>query len=141
MATQSQKMGPGTFTLGAGPTAFSEQVRDLTIQVTENVQTTEAIPVLSGDELPAEDEATYKYAVAVGFLTDVRAAGIAEYTWDNEGVTVPFSFVPNTAAGSEIEGTCRIVPINIGGTAKARMVSDVVFQCPEKPTPTWAAGA
>lgn len=141
MPVKSQKMGPGTFTLGAGPTAFSDQVRDLTIQVTENVQTTEAIPVLSGSEIPAEEDATYKYAVAVGFLTDVWSNGIAEYTWDNEGITVPFSFVPNTAAGSEIEGSCRIVPINVGGTAKQRMQADVVFQCPEKPTPTWAVEA
>jgi hypothetical protein len=134
MPVNSFKVGPGVFTLGAGPTAFETQVRSCTVQVSENVKTTEAVPMLSGDELPEEETASYKYAVAVSFQQDLGVGGVVAYTWTNEGQEVPFSYVPNTVEGAEIEGVCRIVPVNVGGDADTRPSSDVTFACIGKPT-------
>lgn len=133
MPVNSYKVGPGVLTFGAGPVAFESQVRSAVVQVSENVKTQEAIPMLSGEELAEEETATYKYALAVTFQQDLEANGVVDYTWDNEGTTVVFSYEPNTADGATITGSCRIVPINVGGVADERPSSDVVFACIGKP--------
>lgn len=134
MPINSYTVGPGVFTLGVGPTAFEAQVRSCVVKVSENVKTVEAVPMLSGDELAEEETASYKYTVNVSFQQDLGTAGIVDYTWDNEGDTVPFTYEPNTTDGATIVGTCRIVPLDIGGDPKTRPSSDVVFSCPAKPT-------
>lgn len=135
MPVNSYKMGPGVLSIGG--TDFSAQVRSCTVQVTENVKTTEAIDVLSGDQIPEEEEATYKYALQVTFLLDLAALGIVDYTWDNVGTSKAVTFTPNTAQGADVSGDIRIVPLNVGGDPKARMEQQVTFQFIG--TPTYAA--
>lgn len=140
MTVNSYKVGPGTLTLGTGPgVQFQAQVRSMTVQVSENVKTQEAVPMLSGEQLAEEETASYKYALAVSFQQDLADAGIVDYTWTNEGQSVAFEYVPNTVEAASVEGTCRIVPINIGGDADTRPSSDVTFQCIGKPAFTAAA--
>lgn len=128
MAIKRHKLGPGTLTLGVGgPAAISSQVRSCTVRVTEQTKTTEAIDVLSGESLPEEEEASYKYALAVKFLTDLDADGVTAYTWANRGDTVAMEFTPNTATGGTVEGNVRLVPLDIGGDVKADMEADVTF--------------
>lgn len=127
MAVKSYKLGPGTLTLGAAPLDVSGQVRSCRVNPSENVTTTEAVPVLTGEELPAEDEVTYTSTLEVTLLQDLTAAGIVDYSWTNAGDEVPFSFVPSTVEGREVSGTVRVVPIAIGGDVRTRPTSDFTW--------------
>jgi hypothetical protein len=125
MTILSHKLGPGTLTLGAGPLDASAQVTACAIEPEESVETTEAIDVLSGEQLAAEETASYKYKLTATFLQDTLvAAGLIDYTWDNAGATVAFTFIPNTTLTQKVTGSLRVVPIKIGGDVKKRNTSD-----------------
>lgn len=130
MAISSFKLGPGTLTLGAGPLDVSAQVTKGLIEWSEAVTNAEAIPVLSGEEIPAEEDATYTAKLSCTFVQDTLAAGgLIAYSWTNKGAEVPFRFVPNDALEREVTGDLRVHPINIGGDVRARNTSDVSFAC------------
>ena len=58
----SYKMGPGTLTLGSSPLDVSAQVTSCKVAASENVSSEDAIPVLSGDEIPGEEDVTLEWA-------------------------------------------------------------------------------
>lgn len=124
----SYKMGPGTLTLGAGGDLIdvSLQVTNCRVEPSENVTKTDAVPVLGGDEIPAEESADLSYRLRGTFVQDLAAAGVLAWTWDNAGEEHPFEFVPNTVAARQVTGTVRIVPLTIGGDVSktARPTSD-----------------
>jgi hypothetical protein len=98
------------------------------------VETSAAGPVLSGEELPETEEASYKFALACSFLQDLgeaAASGIVAYSWAHAGETVAFTYTPNNgaAAGSKtVSGELRVVPLNIGGEVGPDPASsDVTF--------------
>lgn len=117
MPIGSYKMGPGTLTFGAGGDLLdlSLQVTNCRIEPAENVKSTDAVPVLGGDEIPAEESADLRYRLKGNVIQDLAAAGVCDWTWQHAGEEHPFTFVPNTAAAREVEGTIRIVPLIIGG--------------------------
>lgn len=129
MPINSYKLGPGVFTLGAGPLAASAQVTSMRVVPAEEVQTFVAIPVLSGDELPAEESASVRFTLEGTFLQDIKVAGVVDYTWDHTGEEVPFTYEPNTVVGATVEGTVRVVPLMIGGDEmKQRPSSDFTWR-------------
>lgn len=137
MAIKSYKLTNGVLHLGeAGDVGdhmdVSAQMRAVTVKWSENVQSTDAIPVLSGEEIPEEEEATYKATLSGTFLQDLDAAGIIDWTWDNKGLTKAFLFVPNAATERGVEGFVRVTPLDIGGeVAKpaTRPTSDFEWAC------------
>lgn len=136
----SDKLGPGTFTLGAGPLAASAQVTAMRVVPAEEVRTFDAVPVLSGDELPAEEDASVRFTLEGTFLQDIAVAGVVDYTWSNSGDEVPFSYVPNTVAGASVVGVVRVVPLVIGGDEiKGRPQSDFTWRIIG--TPDFTSGA
>lgn len=130
MPVQSYKVGPGSFTLGAGPLAVEAQLSSCTVDCSESVTAGEVVPVLSGEELRDDDEVTRAWSVSGNIFQDLAAAGFVAYTWEHAGESVPFTFVPNTVAGRGVTGTVRVVPVSVGGEAKKRARSDFTFQCP-----------
>lgn len=139
MPINSTKLGPGVFTLGAGPLAASAQVTSMRVVPAEEVKTFDAIPVLSGDELPAEEDASVRFTLEGTFLQDIAVAGVVDFTWANSGDEVPFTYEPSTVAGATVAGTVRIVPLVIGGDAvKERMASDFTWRIIG--TPDFTAG-
>lgn len=132
MAVQSYLMGPGTLVLGEDPDdlAFSTQMKTFRVECTENVKTTDPVPVLSGDELVTPDVVTRTWKVSGKVVQDLAAAGVVAYTWTNAGDVVPFVFIPNTVKGRKVTGVTRLVPISVGGDARTAPDSDV----------SWTAG-
>lgn len=125
MTILSHKLGPGSLTLGAVPLDVTGQVTACAIEPEESVDTTDAIDVLSGEQLAAEDEASYKYKLTATFLQDtLAAAGLVDYTWTNAGASVVFEFIPNDALARKVTGTLRVIPLKIGGDVKKRNTSD-----------------
>lgn len=125
MAISSFKMGPGSLTFSAGAQVASAQVTKCAVECDESVKTTDAIPVLSGEELPRQDEATLAWKLTGAVIQDIQAAGLVSFTWDNAGAEVTFIFIPNTVEDRQVSGTVRIVPLSLGGDVNARNTSDL----------------
>lgn len=128
MTILSYKLGPGTLTIGAGPLDVSAQVTKVQVTPEENVETTDAIDVLSGEQLAEEEEASYKFKLEATFLQDTLAtSGLIAYSYAHMGETVPFVFIPNADLDRKVSGSLRVVPLTIGGDVKKRNTSDVSF--------------
>jgi hypothetical protein len=139
MPIQSYKMGPGTLKLGAaGVLDVSCQVTSLVIAADENVDETDPVPVLCGEELAGDTTVTYTWGMTGTLLQDLTAAGVVDWSWINKGLSMAFLFVPNTAAARKVTGNIRVTPIAIGGDAKTRPTSDIDWTI--LGTPVFAAG-
>lgn len=132
MPIKRTKLGPGTLTLGAGALEVSAQLTGATVSAAESVSGgTDAIKVLSGEELAAEDGTpTYAFTLAGNFLQDLGdAASVVDWSWSNMGTDQPFTFTPTTAAGVSVSGTLVPVPLTIGGDeVDADMRSDFTWR-------------
>jgi len=114
----------GSLTLGTTPLDVSCQVTSVSVNPTENVDTEDAIHVLCGEVLPASDTVDYSYTLSGTVLQDLSTGGGVGYTWDNAGQEVPFEFVPDDTAADMVTGTCRLIPLTIGGDVPSRPTSD-----------------
>lgn len=140
MPINTYQLFDGTLTIGAGPLQVAAQVTSVYVDPSENVTAGEKIPVLSGEKLESEEEVEFTFVLAGNFIQDLGAAGVVDYCWSHMGEEQPFSFIPNTDLGAEVEGIAKIVPVRIGGdvspTAAPR--SDFSFRC--KGTPDFTPG-
>lgn len=121
----SYKMGPGTLVLGA--VGFEQ---DISCQITNAVlepdfDSDDDLYTLCGDTLPGEQKTTWKMTGTA--IQDLAAAGIVEWTWDNQGTTQPFQFTPSTTVGTEFTGSIVVRPLLVGGDVKSRPTSDFEF--------------
>lgn len=132
MPIKSNKLGPGTLTIGevGTPVDFSAQIASCTVKWT--VEQEDSIPVLSGDEL--EGDETWKASLSGNMVLDLSDDGIVEWTWGNKGALVPFTFVPDTVAAKAISGIVKVKPLDVGGDAKKTMRSDFEWSCSGEPT-------
>lgn len=144
MAIKTYSLGPGTLTLGAGPTEFNAQVRSCTLKASENVTTTDDIPVLSGEVIEGADTAEFDWTLEGTFLQDIDAGGINAFAFANRGVPVAFDFTPNTAAGAAASGQVMPVPLDFGGDVQLQKdqagnppTSDFTWRLKGDPAMTW----
>ena len=135
MPIESYKLGPGSLVFDDGtPFDLSLQVTGCKINPSETVQTSDAVKVLGGGELAAEDTTSYRYTISGSVLQDISATGIVSWTWDNEGQFVDFTFIPSTAEARQATGRCRIIPLQVGGDdIEGRPQADFEFVCEAKP--------
>lgn len=129
MPINSDVLGPGLLVLGTGPLDVSAQLTSCRVNPSENVETGEAVKVLSGEELAAEESVTFTYTLEGNFLQDLQAAGVVAWSWDNAGTEQAFRFVPSTSRGRQVEGILKPVPLSIGGDeVERRMASDFTWR-------------
>lgn len=119
---KSYKMGPGSLTFGAQ--AASAQITNCRVVPSENVKTTDAIPVLSGEELPQQDVVSLSWTLEGTVIQDIDTGDLVAYTWTNASDEVAFVFTPSTAEGRKVTGTVRLVPLTIGGDVELRNTAD-----------------
>lgn len=138
MATDSYKLGPGSLILGVGvdDAEYSQQLTNCRVDPTENVEEGDDLDLLDGTTLDGDDNVTYDYALSGTLVQDLNVDGFTDYTWSNAGDEVGFKFIPNTARGAAVgvTGTCRLVPVTIGGDVKKRNTSDFTFAIIGTPT-------
>jgi hypothetical protein len=116
MPINTTKLGPGTLTLGVGAMEVNAQLTAASVVPSENVTTTDAIKVLSGEELAGDDSASYTFTLEGTFLQDLGAvSSVVDWSWTNMGTEQPFVFTPNTAAGVDVSGVLTPVPLRVGG--------------------------
>jgi len=138
------KLGPGLLSIGATGTEV-----DFTCQVTAahvdwTVDEGDDTTVLCGEVVPGER--TYSSALAGTLYQDLGATpnGIVDYSWAHKGETIPFVYVPNTAAAVQVSGDLILDPLTVGGDeAGANMTSDFEWAIVGEPTlgPVSAAAA
>lgn len=141
MPIKSYKLDEGTLTLGATPLDVSCQITNAQVNPTENVQTEDAVHVLCGDTLPASDTVDYTFTLSGTLLQDLSTGGVVDYTWQNAGEEVPFTFTPSNTAAATVVGVVRVIPLVIGGDVPSRPTSDFEWACIGTPVFTPSAAA
>jgi hypothetical protein len=128
---KSYKVGPGTLTIGetGAPVDFTAQVTKCVVKW--SVEEDDSLPTLSGEELEGED--VFTASLQATLIQDLTEAGLIEYTWENKGAQVPFTFVPSSAAARAISGVVKVRPLDVGGEAKKRPTSDMDWPCVGEP--------
>lgn len=115
MTIKTTNLGPGTLSLGAVPLDISGQMTNTRLETAEQVTSTDAIPVLSGEEKAGTDRVTHTHTLAGNLFQDLDAAGVVAYSFAHAGEWVACTFVPNTVEGATVAGQVCPVPITIGG--------------------------
>lgn len=127
MPIKSSKLGPGRLTFGE-----LGDVQELAAQTTAtalepDVDEGDAVDVLSGEQLAGDDEYTYNLT---GTALQDYSGMTSWIVWckENQGVEMPFEFVPRDDEGLKVSGTVKIRPVKFGGTVKERNESDFEFK-------------
>lgn len=129
MAIQSYKMGPGTLKFDTGLSqVVSAQVASCEVECEENVDTSDAVDVLTGERLEGDETITFTWTLSATVIQDLASAGFVTWSWTNAGQAKGFEFVPSTAVGRKVTGTVMVVPIKIGGQSKTRPKSDLSWR-------------
>lgn len=138
MPINTTKLGPGTLTLGVAAQEVNAQLTSASVTPAESVTTTDDVKVLSGEVLAGDETASYAFTLDGNFLQDLGAvSSVVAWSWDNMGTEQPFTFTPNTTAGTEVTGTLVPVPLRVGGDeVDARMASDFSWRIKGTPTLT-----
>lgn len=145
MSAQATKLGPGLLTLGEGG-LMDISCRLSAARVEWDKDKEDDTEVLCGDTIPGATTYTAKLTGTIAQDLE-NTDGIVNYSWDHKGESVPFVFVPSTAAGQQCTGTVTIDPLDIGGDeVKKNMMSDFEWDCVGEPalspyTTTPATGA
>jgi hypothetical protein len=138
MPANSVRLGPGTLTFGETGTPFDASCQLASGVVAWDKDADDPIRVLCGDTVAGN--VTYTATLSGTFLQDLtEQTGLVNYTWENKGVTVPFEFVPNTAAGATVTGNLTIDPLDVGSDDEygSVMQSDFEWDVVGEPLLTW----
>ncbi|AEG84513.1 hypothetical protein QP992_00320 [Corynebacterium ulcerans] len=119
-------LGPGTFTVGEGITnSWEDYIKSITIDIDSSQG--DPTVVLSGKVIAAES--TYRGKAKFTTFQTLKKGGLIDYSWENAGKQVPFTFTPKSGkSGAKIEGQLVVQPISIGGEAGTRTTSDVEWE-------------
>lgn len=128
MTIKSYKMTEGTLLLGTAPLDISGQVTKCLVNPKENVEAGDTFDVLSGEQLIDDDDITFEFTIEFTLLQDLAAAGVIDWSWDNQGTLKPFVFVPKNSTNRAVSGNAYVVPIAIGGDVKSRPTSDATWR-------------
>lgn len=115
MTIKTYDLGPGTLTLGAGALQVAAQLTSCRVEASENVASSDAVPVLSGEELAGSERITFTYTLAGNLFQTLDTGEVVAWSWTNKGTAQAFAFVPSTAEAASVEGFTYPVPITIGG--------------------------
>lgn len=126
MPAKSHKLGPGSLTFGATGSEVEFATRARSVTVEPEVDEEDPIPVLSGDELPGDDEETYNLTGSI--LQDYDADSLLVWAHHHAGKVVPFQFTPDNDKALGVRGEVKVRRMSIGGDVKERNESDFEFK-------------
>lgn len=139
MPVQTITMGPGSLVLGEVGTSKALEAQVTNARCVPNVDRGDALNVLSGESVPGDRDETWTLAGTL--VQDFgEVAGVWQWLFDNRGTTVPFVFVPNTAAGRQISGDVTVEAIEAGGDVKSKPTSDFEWPISGAPVPAAIVG-
>ena len=131
MAIKKQKLGPGTLTIGETGSGQEMAKQSTAVAIEPSYSDGDRQIVLSGDV--DQEAAEWEGTLTATFFQDYAADGLLAWTWEHDGETLPFTFVPNSAAGFEVSGEVVIRPATIGGDVDTENTSEVEWSLPKRP--------
>jgi hypothetical protein len=124
MPANTQPLGPGLLTIGDVAAATDISCQVTAARITWEKDADDDLDVLCGEVVPGEIRYTASLTGTL-FQDYSSAAAIGQYTWENKGQQVPFTFVPSNVWAQEATGILTVDPIDFGGDeVKAKMTSD-----------------
>lgn len=139
MTINTERLGPGSLTLGAGALSVAMQLTGCKLVPAETVETEEALTVVSGELLPESTTETYTYTLQGEFLQDLLDSGVVAWSYANKGTPQAFVWTPNDG-GASMTGILKPVPLIVGGDeAGKRMLSAFTWRIVGDPVPEWAS--
>lgn len=127
--TTTLTVGPGSLVFGSPGSEKAAQITKCS--VVPSVEKEDDIPVLSGQTVAGER--TYTYVLTGEWLQDITTSGISTWSWTNEGMQLPFVYIPNDATERAISGDVIIDSTTIGGDVKKKALAEFEFSCVGKP--------
>lgn len=126
------KLGPGIFTVGevGSPREFGGHVTVCALEPEH--ETDDDLTTLDGSTIGGD--LTTKWAAKGEFVQDYLAGSLVKYAADNNGVRLPFKFVPSTAGALEVSGTLEVRAVKVGGDVKKKNTTE--FEWPVIGDPT-----
>ena len=124
----------GTLTIDGAP--YATQATNVRLE-SKTDDAGDALEVLSGDVITPDDTTAWTLVVeAVQDFDDPQ--GFVNYTLQNAGELVPYSWKPSPASPT-YSGTCRVrPPKEIGGDVAKRLSAEYEFPTTGTPTATYA---
>jgi hypothetical protein len=132
MPPKAQALGPGTFSIGEVGTALDLTAQVTSIKLTPSVNQDDPTPTLSGEDLPGDR--VYSWTINGTLLQDLTEDGMFDYCLAHKGQSVPFTFVPSTAAGRSFSGVATVDPLEVGGDVKKKNTTDFEWSLVGDPT-------
>jgi hypothetical protein len=129
-------LGPGTLQIGTTGSEIDLSCLVNNVRITVDKSQDDARYKLCGTATPGA--ITYTFALSGNLDTDVDDAdGFFIFSQDNAGQQFPFTFTPNTAAGTSAAGTLIVDPVEFGADNYGDPLdSDFEFTILGKPTYT-----
>jgi hypothetical protein len=141
MAVHESKLKTGKLLLGTAPgVEYACQQTNVRI-VPEFNEEGDAVETLCGDTLtPSTTTAWSLQGTAIQDWDSTTGISFIKYSWQNNGVTVPFSWQPNAGA-TTITGNVTVRALELGGDVNTRITSDFTWPLAGDPTPVWPTAA
>lgn len=129
-----KKLGPGT--LKFGPTASAKEfgIACKKVEVNPEMKDEDQTDLLSGDAY--KPEGSISGSVSGVLLQDYDADSLLAWTWENNGATLDFEFMPATSGKMKVKGKCQIRAMKVGGDVGKVNDSDFSFPLVGSSLPT-----
>lgn len=125
MTATDSRQGPGTLTLGT-LTGAGCQMSNVRLVPEHNEE--DGTPTLCDPKPAPESETTWTLqGSAIQDWEKGADEGFVEFCRVNDGLTVTFSWVPNTAIGVTYSGSCQVRAVEIGGDVGVQNTTDYEF--------------
>lgn len=136
-AGDTYNLGPGTLEIGATGTEIDVSCLINNATITATKDQGDSVTKLCGTVVPGS--VSYTYSLTGNTDTDVDdPAGLFALSQASPGSQQPFTFTPNTEAGTTATGTLVIDPLDFGGdTTGETMTSDFEFAVVGQPVYTY----
>jgi hypothetical protein len=125
MPVKSDKLGPGTLSIGATGTEEQWAAQLTACSVEPSTDTEDSIPVLSGEEIGGEDTDSAELSGTI--LQSYDAQSLLLWAHTHKGQELPFTFTPNNDGALQVTGIVKVRRVRIGGDVKTRNTSDFTF--------------
>src|SRR3982751_2305588 len=124
MAVHESKLKTGKLLLGTAPgVEYACQQTNVRI-VPEHNEEGDEVETLCGDVLTPSTTTTWSLQGTAIQDWDAPGTGVSfiKYSWQNNGLTVPFSWQPNAGA-TTVTGTVTVRALELGGDVNTRITS------------------
>lgn len=130
-------LGPGTLEIGETGTPIDLSCLVNNVRITVEKSQDDPRYKLCGTATPGT--ITYSFALSGNLDTDVEdPSGFFAFSQDHAGEQFPFTFTPNTTAGTAAAGTLIVDPLEFGADEYGEALdSDFEFSVLGKPTYTF----